>query len=457
MSIVQTGTRGGAAQSIGDLLPGLQLERCEGLSLELPEPLTTKEDRARWARVVEDRLNALPTVPDAAVGKDVRNRIFRAASFLERQGTVSHPSTRCHWRNVVSLLKVAACDADFWSPSGPLIGLGDAKLQDKTGLQNTTRLFRELGKHGLVIAWNAKRNGRRGWHRRQDGTVTGSGYSLAPLLFLIDAVELLVDEERERLRARVTLPEEINASLATVRRILAEHDLPDDHVARLQDAMSELAAERDNARRGRLERLVAAAERARRLATEAEEAAATVRAAQRRERNCPVQRDESVPAYTNENLTNRSVESMAGGRSGDGDPSTDTSSDRFGITRSGFEWREAPHLFPFIEGMVAIEPANLRRAAFTIGRLIQVQPNTIDRALRAIGIEATTICLLLTGQHQALGEIRKTSEIYFRGLLAKARADDLNIGHSLFGRREQSGTHRPRSAGSDRKPDRNQK
>ncbi|MEP3145523.1 replication initiation protein RepC [Qipengyuania citrea] len=456
MSIAQTGTRGGAAQSIGDLLPGLQLERCEGLSLELPEPLTTREDRVRWARIVEGRLNALPAVPDAAVGKEVRTRIFRAASFLERQGTVSHPSTRCHWRNVVSLLKVAACDADFWSPTGPLIGIGDAKLQDKTGLQNTTRLFRELAKHGLVIAWNAKSNGRRGWHRRKDGTVAGSGYSLAPLLFLIDAVELLVDEERERLRSRVTLPEEINASLALIRRVLAEHDLADPFVARMQNAMSELAAERDNARRGRLERLVAAADRARHLAAEAEKAAAAVRTAQRREENCPVQRDESVPAYTNENLTNRSVEGLAGGRSGDGGPSTETSSDRFGITRSGFEWREAPHLFPFVSGMVSIEPANLRRTAFALGRIIQVQPNTIDRAVRSIGIEAATICLLLTGQHQAMDQIRRTPEIYFRGLLARARQDDLNIGHSLFGRREQVGSHRPRSADANRKRERNQ-
>ena len=78
------------------------------------------------------------------------------------------------------------------------------------------------------------------------------------------------------------------------------------------------------------------------------------------------------------------------------------------------------------------------------------------RAMRSIGPEATTICLLLTGQHQALGEIRKTSEIYFRGLMAKAWADDLNIGHSLFGRREQTGSHRPRSAGFERRHDRNQ-
>jgi hypothetical protein len=61
-------------------------------------------------------------------------------------------------------------------------------------------------------------------------------------------------------------------------------------------------------------------------------------------------------------------------------------------------------------------------------------------AERRIGREAATICLLMTGQHHADGMILKTPEAYLRGTIRKADAGELNIGHSLFGRRERAGT-----------------
>ena len=102
----------------------------------------------------------------------------------------------------------------------PVVGIDDAQLQERTGLQNPGRMFRQLEKHGLVMRWNSKRNGRRHWRRRFDGTVDASGWSLAPLIFLVDAIELLVDEEHERLRLRCELPQRITVALEAIRRIL---------------------------------------------------------------------------------------------------------------------------------------------------------------------------------------------------------------------------------------------
>ena len=119
--------------------------------------------------------------------------------------------------------------------------------------------------------------------------------------------------------------------------------------------------------------------------------------------------------------------------------------DRFGIKRSGFEWTEVPHLFPFIDGLVQIKERDMRRTAFAIGAMIKVEANTVDRAVKAIGADATALCLLIAGQHFVQGDIRRTTEIYFRGMLKRAREDDLNIGHTLFGRRESLGLHRVKS------------
>lgn len=46
------------------------------------------------------------------------------------------------------------------------------------------------------------------------------------------------------------------------------------------------------------------------------------------------------------------------------------------------------------------------------------------------------VCALITGQHLANGEIRKTADAYMAALIKRARTGELNLGHSLFGRRQ---------------------
>jgi replication initiation protein RepC len=114
--------------------------------------------------------------------------------------------------------------------------------------------------------------------------------------------------------------------------------------------------------------------------------------------------------------------------------------DVFGIVRSGFIWSEAPHLFPFHAGMIEIGRGPVNGTVETLARLIGVSTMTAASAERQIGRDAATICLVMTGQHHADGMILKTPEAYLRGLIRKAAAGELNIGHSLFGRCERAGT-----------------
>lgn len=312
MSIAENDVRRGVSGGIGSLLPILPMFDCEPLGLELPAPIKTGGDRAEWEGLVGARLAMLPAIPDAARGKAVRDRVLRAALFLERHGTVSHPSTRSEWRNIVSLLKLTACDADFWSPTGPVVGIDDAQLQERTGLQNPGRMFRQLEKHGLVMRWNSKRNGRRHWRRRFDGTVDASGWSLAPLIFLVDAIELLVDEEHERLRLRCELPQRITVALEAIRRILLSGAIGTEDAVLAEGKAADLAKERDNSRKGRLERLQAAAEHAEALLHGLLSQAIPRDRELPRDENGPVQRDESVPAYTNDHSTSVTVDGLPG-------------------------------------------------------------------------------------------------------------------------------------------------
>jgi hypothetical protein len=114
--------------------------------------------------------------------------------------------------------------------------------------------------------------------------------------------------------------------------------------------------------------------------------------------------------------------------------------DVFGIVRSGFTWSEAPHLFPFHAGMIDIARGPVNGTVEVLARLVGVSTMTAVSAERQIGRDAATICLLMTGQHHADGMILKTPEAYLRGIIRKAGSGELNIGHSLFGRRERAGT-----------------
>ena len=110
--------------------------------------------------------------------------------------------------------------------------------------------------------------------------------------------------------------------------------------------------------------------------------------------------------------------------------------DPFGIIRSGFTWVEAPHLFPFHRGMIDLERGPVNGMVDVLARIVGVSTGAAAIAERRLGREAAAICLLMTGQHHADGFIQKTPEAYLRGIIRKAGIGELNIGHSLFGRRE---------------------
>ena len=110
--------------------------------------------------------------------------------------------------------------------------------------------------------------------------------------------------------------------------------------------------------------------------------------------------------------------------------------DPFGIERSGFSWSEAPALFQFIDGLIAIPDRPGLDELHTLARLSQIGQATAARASGRIGTEAAILCVLITAHHLHAGEIRKTPDAYMAALVKRAAIGELNIGHTLFGRRE---------------------
>ncbi len=110
--------------------------------------------------------------------------------------------------------------------------------------------------------------------------------------------------------------------------------------------------------------------------------------------------------------------------------------DVYGVHRSGFVWAEAPALFPFIDGMVEIGTRPGLTELHEVARVCQIGQATAARASATLGTGIVLLCALITGHHLANGQIRKTPDAYMQALVRRARSGELNLGHTLLGRRK---------------------
>ena len=110
--------------------------------------------------------------------------------------------------------------------------------------------------------------------------------------------------------------------------------------------------------------------------------------------------------------------------------------DVYGSHRSGFVWAEAPALFPFIDGMVEIGTRPGLTELHEVARVCQIGQATAARASATLGTGIALLCALITGHHLANGQIRKTPDAYMQALVRRARSGELNLGHTLLGRRK---------------------
>jgi hypothetical protein len=325
-----------------------------------------------------------------------------------------------------------------------VIGASNATLEAHLGITNVRRELRDLAAWGLIIPYQLKGNGHRYYGRRHVGDmVDASGWTLAPLVVLVDQLEELVEQDKEQRLLNVTLPKRITALLRSARNLLPR-DLPTEMLA-YAARIDALAHQRDGARRHSVGSLRETLDQADILLVEIQTALASA------ETDLSSKLSSRADAIGHDIYNITTPESVCNGsaddRSGDqGAPTpgprkpelcaNGASTDRFGIERSGFEWSEAEALFPALAGLIQWSQAPSPSDTTRLANMLQIDGRLCWRATQALGTPATALCLMLTAQHLADGQILKTPAAYFSGLIRKAQADDLNLGHTVFGRRK---------------------
>lgn len=350
------------------------------------------------------------------------------------------------------------------APFIPGVLTSNDHLKCRIGWTAARKNIRRLAEYGLAIPHCLAGNGKRFLGSRGNGDRSdASGWSLAPLLLLEDYLTQLAATEKALAEQNLILPKEIRKATSSAYRLLRpfEHDHPwADRARKKLDAIA--AARRTYQRRkgsmdaiavlGRLAKVAARLlDRLSERISLDEIASLTPSGDTTVRRNChhqysPEEALESVyglaeGACRQEQHDVRPTSDADRVKQGAAEARQDAQisadpNDVYGIQRSGFVWAEAPALFPFINGMVEIG----RRPGLTelhdVARVCQIGQATAARASAALGTEIALLCALITGHHLANGQIRRTPDAYMQALVRRARSGELNLGHTLLGRRK---------------------
>lgn len=380
-----------------------------------------------------------------AEGRDIRRSILKVLQRLQN-GSSAAGLTRKQIATLRQLVLLCARDQDWASVTGPIVGASNSEISRRIGGRDPGEALKPLTRRGLISSHKRRGNGHRYFrviNKGQDNeTVDASGLSLGPLVVLLDALVVLANYEEELVEQHIALPRQITATLNKAKDLVAPF-LDSEWGRDADERVRAISVRSHNGRKCSIERKRA-------LLSEASDLLEQITA--HAEAHQPEEYSVSEEAFPDPvgggNTTHLYSESYGledcrgypvekDESDGPSSQSSASPEDAYGIERVGFEWREVPHLFPFTAGMIEIDPRYLRPAVLAVGRTISIADLTIvENAIGAIGVEATLLALLVTGQHLADNKIERSPAVYFRGLVRRGRHGDLNLGHTIFGRRE---------------------
>lgn len=455
--------RRGEPASIGLCLRNLDLFEREQLTMIsfMDDP----KDRARHAARVSKMMRGFRQQGSEDAGRHRRRKLLDIIETFMRVPPVTIDVPRIVWRDLHhAAASIAAMNVDWDSRCGPLIAASNDHLKCRIGWTAARKNIRRLADYGLIIPHCLAGNGKRFLGSRKNGDRSdASGWSLAPLLLLEDYLTELAATEKALAEQNLILPYEIRKATSSAYRLLRPFEQGHPWADKARKKLDAIAAARRTYQRrkgsmdaiGVLGRL---AEVATRLLDRLSERISLAKIASLTPSGDTRVRQDDHHQYSPEEAL-ESVYGLADGacRQEPNEVQTTSDADRakqeaantcknalvsadpndvYGIQRSGFVWADAPALFPFIDGMVEIGRQPGLTELHAVARVCQIGQATAAGASAILGTEIALLCALITGHHLASGQIRKTPDAYMRALVQRARGGELNLGHTLLGRRK---------------------
>ncbi len=414
------------AKNLGAYIGALLNENTS--NLPIGAQLSVDRERLAYAASIRSRARAAPSPGDIEkTGTANYKHLLNTIDMLADNRGCGTGITPTIWRKLKTLVLMLGSRADWANlETGPIYGGSNETLANRLdlSLDRTKKTLREFRIFGLIIDHDRLANGRRRIRRTADGKPYGHGLSLLPLIVRLDELRALASDYIARKQTSLKLKRRASAALRGAKQLLAGTEA-DQHPA---SAAIE-AVERDLHTAFKQRDTTA-------LETICEDLLP---------KQTTLQGVEIDTTHSTSHLAASPVESRQKARSGTGGAKISTE-DPFGLTSSKIAASELPILFP-----VSADALKGARDMVDVGASLAQQSGLNEKmwskALRKLGPTAAPFAVIVYAQHLADGEIRNAAnpQSYFAGMLNAADRADLNLGATIWGRREQTGTHHARS------------
>ena len=369
-----------------------------------------------------------------AYGKNLYTSLLNTIDRLISHRGCGTGITRTMWLHLKNIVMIHG-DARDWSnhETGPILGALNATIADRLALSDgrARHVIQDLKFLGLIMPHNPNANGRRKIRRDNEGQPYGSGYSLLPLIVKLEELKAIVADFVDRRRRTPKAARQAIQAVRTAKRII-ENEI-EDHTHPSHRAVAAIETEVATARQS--------ADPA--TLTEISEALSPQKIAHRNAEN-------STPLSTDPLSEIRTVEAGQKERSEIGTCDRQTpergKDDAFGIESAHLDLKELKLLFPAAADVLSTARDPLE-ASYRLATSARVEPQLWTKSLNRLGPKATMLCGLIYLQHLADGQIRNVErpQSYFAGLVKLGSRRQLDIGATIWGRRELAGTHHKRS------------
>jgi len=387
------------------------------LFFTIGDRLETEQEKENYALWIRERADTMPNAP----ADDIYKRGMNVLERLQEHRGCATGISRTYWSALQGIVKLLA-HKDDWSnfETGPIYGGSNATIADRLCLSvdRTKKILRELRRAGLIIFHQRHANGRRWIRRQRDGTPVGHGFSLLPMLVLLDELEEHVRQWREKAFEARRLHTAIIGKIAGYKQSLrAAHDesyKTHPAFAACNDAIHNAGvaiAARDIKQLNSI------------LGDISEKSLFELP-------DSTPQKGQNTPSLSNLPQKDSLVDARQGERSDEQTVDSD-----FGLNNAKLNDNEIEQLFPIATPYLQLHK-NLQRAVQHVARDSAISQDMLCRMRNKLGERAAAVTVLIIAERLAAGQIRSSSSAYANGMMKAANRGQLQLGRTIWGRRE---------------------
>lgn len=182
------------------------------LDFEIGNMLDCEIDKEQYQLWISERARSIAVNNPRRDGETNYKRVLNLLGRLTEYRGCDTGISRTLWSALHTIAKILAHAPDWANfETGPMFGGRNATIADRLCLSvdRTKKILSSLRSFGLIVHYHRHANGRRWIRRNSDGSVSGHGFSLLPIIVMLDELEehvarwIQLHHEAARLQSKI--------------------------------------------------------------------------------------------------------------------------------------------------------------------------------------------------------------------------------------------------------------